>query len=398
MGRASKYRDRIAVLAAVGLLGLAAAWAATRPAQQQGAAQTDDAGHDMGGIQLAGDGTLSMPPELARTLGITTAQAELGAVSRSLRTTGHVAWDETRLSTIAPKFGGFVERLYVDNTGQAVRRGQPVLEIYSPDLVAAQEELLTALRLERQLGGSAAPGVADRSAGLAESARRKLLLWDVSPAQIERLERSGEVRRTLTLHAGSSGFVVEKLVQAGQAVTAGMPLYRLADLSVVWVEADVYEQDLRFVRTGDEVRVEIAAYPGETLSGRVTYVYPDVRVETRTARIRVVLPNPDGRIRPGMFATVLLEAAVSERAVLAPRDAVMRTGTRDIVFVETAPGVFEPRNVRTGAETDGRVQILSGLLAGERVVARANFLLDAESRLMENMGGVGDIPGAGHSH
>jgi membrane fusion protein, copper/silver efflux system len=378
-----------------------AAWAGTRgsgsPADQNGAATADPhAGHDMGGIVVAADGTVSIPAETARSLGLRIATAELGAVRKGVRATGQIAYDETRLTTLAPRVGGFVERLHMNTTGQPVRRGQPVLELYSPDLVAAQEELLAALRLEAQLAASAAPGVAARSRGLADAARRKLLLWDISPAQVQQIESSGQVRRTLTLHAPFGGFVVEKLVQAGQAVDAGMPLYRLADLSSVWLEADVYEQDLRFVRVGETARIELAAYAGEALAGRIAYVYPEVRSDTRTARVRIELANPAGRVMPGMFATVDFETTEAERAVLVPRDAVMLTGTRALVFVEVGPGSYEPRDVRVGGTMGERTQILSGLLAGERVVGRANFLLDAESRLMETMGAIGDMPGMQH--
>ncbi|MDQ3605064.1 MAG: efflux RND transporter periplasmic adaptor subunit [Gemmatimonadota bacterium] len=391
---------RWALLAgALVLVAAAIVWAATRTGggAERTAAAAEMEGMEMGGMEMSGmqmgDGTVRIDPQMVRSLGITLATAELGPVRREIRTTGNVTFDETRLSTITPKFGGFVERLYVDFTGQAVRRGQPLLEIYSPELVSAQEELLAAARLERQLAQSAAPGVAERSGGLVEAARRRLLLWDISPAQIQQIERTGQVRRTLTLHAPFTGFVVEKNVQQGQSVQPGEALYRLADLTQVWVEADVYEQDLRFVRLGEPVSVEIAAYPGERLTGRVSYLYPEVRQDTRTARVRIPLANPGGRIKPGMFATVHLDAPEAERALLVPRDAVMRTGTRDIVFVEQGPGAYELREVRVGSEVNGDVQILSGLLAGERVVARANFLLDAESRLMETMMGQPGMPG-----
>jgi membrane fusion protein, copper/silver efflux system len=340
------------------------------------------AGHDMAGTSTS-DGTVHLQPAQARALGITVVEAELAPVRRTIRTTGNVVFDETRLTTVAPKYAGFVERLHVNFTGQAVRRGQPLLEIYSPELVAAQEELLAAVRMETQLRESASAAVIDRTAGLVDAARRRLLLWDVSPAQVQQVERSGQVRRTLTLHAPFSGVVTEKMVQAGQAVEMGMPLYRLADLGSVWVEADIYEQDLRFVRLGEVVEVEIAAYPGERFPGRVSYVYPEVSMETRTARIRAELSNPGGRIKPGMFATVSLDAPVSERAVLVPRDAVMHSGTHAMVFVEDSPGVYRMREVQVGGDDAGRTQILSGLLAGERVVSRANFMLDAESRLMD---------------
>jgi membrane fusion protein, copper/silver efflux system len=397
-------RRRRALVAAALLATVGVAWAATNDsgahvdhnASQAAGAPDPHAGHDMGGITVGADGIVTLPPGMAAAVGVVTVAAELGTITHDIRTTGHVTWDETRLTTITPKFSGFVERLYVDNTGQSVRRGQAVLEIYSPQLVAAQEELLTAVRLDQRLGTSAAPGVAERSLRLADAARQKLRLWDIPEVRIAEIERTGEVRRTLTLHAPSSGIVVEKLVQAGQAVDAGSPLYRLADLSTVWVDADIYEQDLRFVRLNGVVHVELAAYPGQTLDGRVTYIYPEMQQETRTARIRVTLANGDGRIKPGMFASVHIENPVAGRAVLVPRDAIMRTGTRNLVFVEIGAGVFEPRVVVVGADAGGDTQVISGLLVGERVVSRANFLLDSESRLMENMGGMADMPGMSH--
>ena len=396
-----KDRRWIAAAAAVVALGAVVLWTATYGRADEGraapaAAATapapdPHAGHDM--PVVSDEGLVRLDAQTARSLGVTVVEAELAPLAREIRTTGNVVFDETRQTTIAPRFAGFVERLHVDFTGQPVRRGQPLLEIYSPELVAAQEELLSALRMERQLRESAAPAVVERTAVLVEAARRRLLLWDVSPAQVRAIEQSGRVRRTLTLHAPSGGFVTEKMVQSGQAVEMGMPLYRLADLSTVWVEADVYEQDLRFVRTGEAAEVEIAAYPGEPLRGRVAYVYPEVRADTRTTRVRVELPNPGGRIKPGMYATVRIQAPVSERAVTVPRDAVMHSGSHAMVFVEEAPGVYRAREVKVGQEDGGRTQILSGLIAGERVVSRANFLLDSESRLGE---GMGAMPGMNH--
>jgi membrane fusion protein, copper/silver efflux system len=345
------------------------------------AAADPHAGHDVGATTA--DGAVYLEPEMVRSLGITMVEAELAPGQRTIRTTGNVAYDETRLTTVTPKFMGFVERLHVDFTGQAVRKGQPLLEIFSPELVAAQEELLAAVRMEKQLRESGSAAVTERSALLVEAARRRLLLWDISPAQVQQIERSGQTRRTLTLHAPFGGFVVEKMVQAGQAVETGMPLYRLADLSRVWVEADVYEQDLRFVRLGETVQVEVAAYPGEPLRGVVSYIYPEVRMETRTARVRVELANPGNRIKPGMYATVGIQTPSAERVVVVPRDAVMHSGTHAMVFVEESPGLYRPREVQVGADIGGRTQILSGLLVGEKVVNRANFLLDSESRLTD---------------
>lgn len=339
------------------------------------------------------DGTIQLTADMIASLGVTTVPAELGSLRRVIRTNGNVAYDETRLTTIAPKFAGFVERLHVNFTGQSVRRGQPLLEIYSPELVAAQEELLAAHRMAAQLRQSAAQSVIDRAGDLVEAARRRLLQWDISAEQIQQIERSSQVRRTLTLHAPSSGFVTELTVQSGQAVDMGMALYRLADLSSVWVEAEIYEQDLRFVKVGQTMHVEINAYPGDRFQGRVSYVYPEVRMDTRTARIRISLANPSGRVKPGMFAIVQLESEVGERALFVPRDAVMHSGTHDMVFVDEGHGVYRARQVQVGADMGGRSQILSGLLAGERVVKRANFLLDSESRLRESLGAM---PGMNH--
>lgn len=391
----TKDVKRLALSAgAILVLGAGALWTAGQVRQPSGGEGAADMQmDDMSGMDMSGDGTVRIAPEMAHSLGVTVTEAELSAVRRRIRSTGNVAYDETRLSTISPRIGGWIERLHVNFTGQVVRRGQPLLEIYSPELVSAQEELLASVRLERQLSSSTVPGVADQTGELVEAARRRLLFWDISAEQIREIEGSGQVRRTLTLHAPFTGFVVERNVDVGQAIQAGTTVYRLADLSSIWVHVDVYENDLRFVRIGETASVRIDAYPGEELSGRVDYIYPDVRPDTRTGRVRITLRNPDGRIKPGMFATVLLEAPVAERAVVVPRDAVMRTGARDIVFVETGPGAYEIREVRIGADADGKTQVLSGLLAGERVVARANFILDAESRLMETMMGQPGMPG-----
>jgi membrane fusion protein, copper/silver efflux system len=391
---------RIALVTGALVVAAAGVWAiagerspVTQPELAQTAESTDPhAGHDMNGITVD-DGAVRLTPDMVLSLGVTTVETEVAPLSRTIRTTGNVVYDETRLTTIAPKFGGFVERLHVDFTGQSVRKGQPLLDIYSPELVAAQEELLAAQRMETQLRQSASQAVIDRTSGLVDAARRRLLLWDISAAQVQQIERSGAVRRTLTLHAPFTGFVTEKMVQAGQAVDMGMALYRLADLSSVWVEADIYEQDLRFVEIGQTMHVDIAAYPGEHFEGRVSYIYPDVRMDTRTARIRISLANPGGRVKPGMLAVAQLESATTALAVFVPRDAVMHSGTHDMVFVEEGAGLYRARQVQVGADMGGRTQILSGLVAGERVVKRANFLLDSESRLTESMGAM---PGMNH--
>jgi Cu(I)/Ag(I) efflux system membrane fusion protein len=332
--------------------------------------------------------------EGARRIGITFAPVTTGALSSEIRSLGQVTWDETRTTAIAPKVDGWIERLYVNFTGQDVSQGEPLLDIYSPMLVTAQEELLLAARLVRDVtGGTEA---ARRSAEeMLASARRRLQYWDIPAADIERIERTGQASRTLTLRATSRGVVVEKLVVSGQRIMAGETLYRLADLRTVWVDGQVFERDLALVRTGQRVSVEIQAHPGQRWTGRVTYVYPEVDVATRTARIRVELPNPGMRLKPGMFATVHLSGALRGGAnvLSVPRSAVLVTGQRSIAFLKTPGGMLEPREVVTGAAGEDRVEILSGLAAGDTVVASATFLVDAESNLQSVLGGMAGMPG-----
>lgn len=344
-------------------------------------------------VQDHGDGTVQIDDALARRLGVTLVEARLEDLHRTVRGTGEVVWDETRLSTVSLRFGGWAERLYVDFTGRWVTAGDPLLEVYSPELVAAQEDLLGAVRLARELADSRVPGSPGRGEVILDAARERLRFWKVSEADIRALEETGEVRAHLTLAAPSTGYVVEKNVQAGERFDAGAPLYRLADLSRVWLEVDVYERDLRWMRLDGAVEVEVAAHPGERIQGRIGYIYPDVDRARRTARVRVELPNPGGLLKPGMYGTARTEVTLAEGAVTVPRDAVMYTGERALVFVAHGNGRYETRSVEVGAEAGDRVQIRSGLDAGERVVARSGFLLDAESRLMEAMMGQPGMPG-----
>ena len=332
-----------------------------------------------------------LTPAQAAAIGITYATVERGPLFRVVRTVGQIVPAEPKLSDITPKVDGFIERLFVDATGVTVRRGQPLLTLYSPMLVTAQQELLTALQLAAAVDSSQAE--AGRNAqNLIAAARRRLAYWDISAAQIAHLERTGEVTKTLTLTAPFAGVVLEKMVVAGQAVMAGMRLYRLADLSTVWVEGDVFEQDLAAVEVGVPARVEVAAYPGKPFVGRVSFVYPVVDEQSRTARVRVALPNPDRALRPGMYATLYFDARLGDDLLSLPSDAVVMTGERDLVFVAGPDGMLEAREVTLGAHAGERVQVLQGVKAGERVIASANFLVDAESRLGTGKGMAG-MPG-----
>lgn len=368
------------VLAAAFVLAAVAATlvltAGDRPVTSEGG------GHDHGSMAAADDAKpVRLPEEMRRRIGVTYATAARERMTREVRAVGTVTYDERRLVSLNPKIDGWVDRLFVDYTGARVRRGQPMLRLYSPAMVAAQEELLLARRLldrTRQAPGSRARANAEE---LLDAARRRLAYWDVSEIEIRRIEETGRPSKSLILRAPASGVVVEKHAQDGARVVPGAPLYHIADLSSVWLEAEVYEKDLSLVRRGTEGHITLEAYPGETFSGRVTYVYPTVSMETRTGRVRLEIPNPGGRLMPGMYATVRLSAPAAEPRVTVPRTAVLETGERSVVFVRAPDGSLVPREVRTGLASGDRVAVLEGVEAGETVVSSAAFLIDAESSL-----------------
>jgi Cu(I)/Ag(I) efflux system membrane fusion protein len=317
----------------------------------------------------------------ARRIGIAYATAERKVVDHTVRTVGTVTYDETRIVDVNPKIEGWVERLYVDFTGAPVRRGQPLLAVYSPMLVSAQEELILARRLVDESAAEPGSRTAERSRQLLEAARRRLAYWDIPPGEIRQIEETGAPTKTLTLTSPASGFVVEKSVFEGGRIGPGMNLYRIADLSIVWVDGEVFEKDLGLVGQGQAARVTVQAYPGETFAGQVTYVYPTVTVEARTGRVRVALANPGLRLKPGMYAEVELEVAAGEKRLVVPRGAVHATGERSWVFLQTAEGTLVAREVTTGLVAGGDIEILAGLEEGDSVVASANFLIDAESSM-----------------
>lgn len=327
----------------------------------------------------------------AQRIGVTFATVVLAPLSREIRTVAQVTFDETRVKSISPKIDGWVEQLFVNFTGQPVSAGQALLTVYSPMLVSAQEELLLASRLTRSLSG-AAVDARTGATDLEAAARRRLLYWDIPAADIDRIQRTGQVRKTLTLRSPVSGVVIEKNVLGGQRIMAGDALYKVADLSTVWVEGEVFERDLPAVRLGATVTAELDAIPGGNRTGRITYIYPTLNAETRTARIRVALANPGLRLKPGMYATIRI-TGVSTSVVSVPRSAVLATGERTLVFVRRKDGMLEPRNVTIGESTADRTRILSGVNVGDTVVASATFLVDAESNLGSALGGMGDMPG-----
>ena len=339
-----------------------------------------------GATQGAGDTTgaavrqpVHLTAQQERALGVVYAMVERQTLTRTIRTVGTIAAPEPRIADVTPKIDGFVDRLYVNYTGEAVRKGQPLLTLYSPMMVAAQEELLTAKQLAARVDSGAAEAWRNAQATLA-AAQRRLSYWDITQEQIAQIERTGEITKTLTLVSPVDGIVLEKNVLEGQQVMPGMRLYRIADLSSVWAEGDVFEQDLQFVRVGSQAHIEVAAYPGQHLMGRVSFVYPTVDQASRTNRVRVTVPNPGLRLKPGMYTTVYFDVQ-RPNVVAVPAQAVVVTGQRNLVFVRDAEGVLNPVEVVLGVRAGDRVQILSGLAEGQTIVAAANFLVDAESRL-----------------
>jgi RND family efflux transporter MFP subunit len=320
---------------------------------------------------------IAIDPSTIQTMGIRTAAVERGPLRRVIRTVANVDYDETALAEVTTKYKGWIEKLYVDATGALVNPGDPLFEIYSPELYSAQTEFLAALS-----AGSGSPATEDRA--LLDSARTKLRFYDVSDAQIAGLEKTRQVRKTLTVSAPISGFVVEKSVVAGQMVDAGMKLYRLADVGVVWVYAQVYEQDLPAIQLGQEATMTLSYLPDRKFRGRVTYIYPTVDEKTRTARVRMEFHNPGYFLKPGMFATVELVADLAPSALLVPDSAVLRSGEKNTVFVALPGGKFEARTVALGLQAqDDMAQVLAGLSEGERIVTSGQFMLDSESQLRE---------------
>ena len=333
----------------------------------------DSMGMDMVPVYEGDEETsaITVDPSTVQKMGVRTAIVTKGPVRRVIRTVGAIDYNETALADVTTKFRGWIEKLYVDSTGKQVHKGETLFEIYSPELYSAQNEYVLALN---QAGGS----------GLKASARQKLKLFDVSEDQIAELEKTRQPQRTLRVNAPIDGIVVEKMAVQGQMVEAGMKLYRLADLGIVWVQSQIYEQDLALLKLGQEAEVSLSYLPDRKFRGRVTYIYPTVDEKTRTARVRMEFHNPGLFLKPGMFATVELNAEIEPSALLVPDSAVLRSGEKNTVFVALGDGHFEPREVTLGPRAENNTyEVLSGLKEGERVVTSGQFMLDSESQLRE---------------
>lgn len=331
--------------------------------------------------------------EKVQKLGVRTEAASLRALDRIVRAAGRIEPDERRTYAISPKFEGWVERLHVNVTGQPVGKGQPLFEVYSPELVSVQREYAIAVEGVESLKG--ASGDAQNSMRqLADSSLMRLKNWDISEEQVKALAKSGEARRTLTFRSPVAGIVTEKKALQGMRFMPGEALYQVADLSAVWVVADVFEQDIGLVKVGAGATVKINAYPDKVFKGAITYVYPTLKTETRTIPVRVELANPGQLLKLGMFAEMELAVAAQGPVVTVPVSAVIDSGTRRIVLVQAGEGRFEPREVKLGARSDTYVEVIEGVKDGEPVVVAANFLIDAESNLKAALVGLAAAPGS----
>lgn len=321
----------------------------------------------------AGDGNVvSIDPVVVQNMGVRIERVTRGSLFRHVRTIGEVEVAEDLMSVVNLRFSGWVEQIHVDKTGDLIEAGQSLFEIYSPDLVASQEEYLLALRSQ----GS--------KSELTRSARRKLALFDLDPSDIEAIARSGKVRRALPIRAPRSGYVLHKNIVDGARISAGQDLYVIGDLSMVWVQAEVYEHDAPWVEVGQPAQMEVTYQKGEVIEGSVAYVYPTLNEASRTLTVRLEFPNPDLRLKPGMFATVYIQFRREDNTLVLPTEAILHSGTREIVFVALGDGRFEPREITTGLVGDRHTtQVLSGLSAGEEVVTSGQFLIDSESQLQE---------------
>ena len=343
-----------------------------------------------------GEATVQIDPATIQNIGVKTMVVAKQPLTRTVRAVGRVDYDETRIMDVNSKIAGWVEELYVDYTGQWVKKGQPLLALYSPELVAAQEEYLTALDYAERMRGGVDRDVAQGADDLLAAARQRLLYWDISTGQIAELEKTRQVGRTMPILAPRSGIVTHKDVLEGAYIRSGQHLYRIADLSVVWIYADVYEYEMPWISKGQRVEVSLSYLPGEQFEGKVDYIFPFMNEKTRTVQVRMVFDNADGALKPDMYADVVIRPEVAREGIVIPVQAVIHSGTRRVVVMAHGDGRFEPREIHTGVETEDGYEVMRGLNPGEEIVTSAQFLIDSESNLKAALAGMrGDVGGHG---
>ncbi|MDA3903355.1 MAG: efflux RND transporter periplasmic adaptor subunit [Desulfuromusa sp.] len=334
--------------------------------------------------EASGGTMITIDPATVQNMGVRTSAVVRGDLSRTIRTVGLVSYEESKQYVVNAKIAGWVEKLYVTETGQQVKKGQKLLDIYSPELVTAQQELLLARDNYHSLKGSSFPQISESAKRLLEASRNRLQFWDVSKKQIARLEESGKVQRTVTLYAPYGGIVTMKMVNEGMYVKPGVALLNLADLSRVWIIADIYEYQLPWVKVGQAARVVFPYVKDRILNAKISYLYPYVEAKTRTIKARIEFANPDFELRPDMYVNVYLDGKQVKDALLVPQESILYSGEKQTLFVALTGGRFEPRQVKTGLQDEnGQVEILQGVFEGEQVVTSSQFMLDSESKLRE---------------
>ncbi|MBI4487747.1 MAG: efflux RND transporter periplasmic adaptor subunit [Deltaproteobacteria bacterium] len=339
-----------------------------------------------------GAGTVNVSPEKQQLVGIRTALVEIRPLVKKVRTVGIVTYDETKVAQVYTKVEGWIEKLFVNYTGKLVEKGQPLFTLYSPDLVSTQEEYLLALQAKDALASSSLQEIRLGSASLLDATRRRLGLWDISEEQIDELQRTRQPKKSLTIFSPISGFVIKKDAFQGMRVMPDKELYTIADLSTVWVNADIYEFELPNVRVGQPAAITLSYFPGQTFNGRVSWISPVLDEKTRTTKVRLEFQNPDFKLKPEMYTNVEIGVDAGRKLAI-PDEAVLDSGLRKVVFLDKGEGRFQPAEVKIGGKFDGYYEVLAGLSPGERILASASFLLDSESRLKEAMGAMAGMPG-----
>ena len=340
--------------------------------------------------------TIRIDPVTVQNMGVRTALVQKKPLVKYIRAVGNIRTDETKLYEINTKFAGWIEKLYVQFEGAVVRKGQPLFDIYSPELVSAQEEYLLALRQYENLSSSAYPSIRQGAERLLQASRTRLLYWDHTDEQIREIERAGKTRKTVTIHSPASGVVVIRKATEGRYFKSGKRMYKIADLSTVWVDVEIYEYDLPWIHQGMTAEMELPYAPGKRFHGKVLYIYPYLNPQTRTATLRLEFPNPNYELKLDMYANVYLKSTVSQESLVIPQESLIRSGVRNLVFISLGKGRFEPREVQLGLEgNDNQYQVLEGLKEGEEIVTSGQFMLDSESRLREAIQKMLEVKQAG---
>ena len=370
---------------------------ASQPSKQEGS--TPEAASNPSAAPPAPAETPLVPvqlsPQRLQSIGVKAAEVKQKMVSDEIRATGNVAVDETHLAYVQTRFSGYIQKVFADATYQYVRKGQPLFTIYSPDLVATEREYLVAKQNQQQVARSTISGVASSAASLLDAASERLKQWGVPQREIDRLESTGQVQQELEMDSPVSGYITERNALPNLTVQPETRLYTIADLSTVWVQAQVFQNDLGRIKVGDIATLTVDTFPGHTFNGRVNFIYPQLDMDTRTAKVRIVFPNPGLQLKPGMFVNVSLKVPMGKQLVV-PASAVLQSGSRQIAFVDRGDGYLEPREVQLGGRVGDDLIVLKGLKVGEKVITSANFLIDSESQLQAALGSfVPPPPGAG---